>query len=95
MSVVNPEDKKEEQAILAIHTGNVNYNSFVAEILFHADACVSWENYAPIIGKSQWYESGIRADMALGEEAKSGVYDKYYDLNSKIVKEQVKVHGEK
>ena len=85
----------EKQAILAIHTSNVNYNSFVAEIVFHADACVSLENYVPYFGKNNWYESGIRADMALGEEAESGVYDRYYDLNSKIVKEQVKVHGEK
>ena len=84
----------EKQAILAIHTGNVNYNSFVAEIKFHANACVSWEKYFPLLGK-KWYSSTMRSDMGLDEEAESGVYDRYYNLNNKIVKEQEKIHGKK
>ena len=79
---------------LAIHTGNVNYNSVVAEIVFHADACVSWEKDIPIFGED-WYKRALRADMGLGEENISGVYGKYYDLESNIVKEQERVHGKK
>ena len=95
LSVVNPEAKKEEQAILAIHTSNANYNSFVAEIEAHAVWCEDWKKEIPIIGESLWYESAIRADMGLDEEVESGVFDQYYNLDSKMVKEQERVHGKK
>lgn len=80
----------EKKAILAITTGNVNYNSFVAEIEFHADACEDWKAFAP-----QWYEAAIHANMGLGEEIESSFYDKYYDLESDIVKAQEDAHGKK
>ncbi len=54
----------EKQALLAIHTGNVSYNSFVAEIKFHSDALVDWKATLPVIG-SEWYERAITAKMSL------------------------------
>ncbi len=32
--------------------------------------------------------------MGIGEEKESGFLDDYYDLNSKIVKEQIQYHGQ-
>ena len=40
------------------------------------------------------YERAIRADMAMGEEVESGITDKYYDLSSDIVQDQIQYHGE-
>lgn len=89
---------EEKYAILTAYTSNVSYNSFAAEVEFHSDALVDWKKYIPILGKSKWYESAIRADMAFGEEIESncgGGFDEYYDLDSKIVKMQAEIHGEK
>jgi len=83
----------EKQAILACFTADVTFNSFAAEVEFHADAIDSWIVGIPIIG-NQWYEAAIRADMAIGEEYESGFYDDYYDLNSSIVIAQATAHGE-
>lgn len=80
----------ERQAVLAITTSNVNQNSFVAEVQFHAQACDDWKAIIP-----KWYDAAIVADMGLGEEGESGYTDKYYDLNSEIVKAQEKAHGKK
>ncbi|MFV0364226.1 MAG: hypothetical protein ACK5LL_14235 [Suipraeoptans sp.] len=85
----------EKQAIMATHTGNVNYNSFVAEIQFHAEACESFQNDIPYFGRKLWYRSAMHADMDLGEELESGNYDEYYDLDSNMVKEQERIHGKK
>ena len=52
-----------------------------------------WKSDIPWLG-NKWYESAIRADMAIGEEYESGFYDEYYDLNSDLVKAQANAHGE-
>ncbi|MEX2803505.1 T7SS effector LXG polymorphic toxin [Streptococcus sp. H31] len=86
----------ERQAILAVSTGNVNYNSFAAEVEFHADAVDDWKSkfrYLPKLGA--WRESAIRADMGLGEENESGFYDRYYNLGDSSVRRQKEAHGEK
>lgn len=79
----------EKYAILATHTGNVTFNSFAAEVQFHADALDDW-----LANFSQYYEAALRADMAIGEEYESGLFDEYYDLNSDIVQAQIAEHGE-
>ncbi|MGT2883748.1 T7SS effector LXG polymorphic toxin [Streptococcus ferus] len=84
----------ERQAILAVSTGNVNYNSFAAEVEFHADAVDDWKSSVPFIG-SKWKESAIRADMGLGEENESGNFDRYYNLEDDSVERQKEEHGEK
>lgn len=83
----------EKQAILACFTANVTFNSFAAEVEFHADAINNWQSNIPILG-NEWYERAIRADMAIGEEYESGFYDEYYDLDSAIVRAQADAHGE-
>ena len=83
----------EKLAILATHTANVSFNSFAAEVEFHADAVNDWKSDVPIAGNI-WYEAAIRADMAIGEDAESGNYDKYYDLEGELVKAQAQIHGE-
>ena len=83
----------EKYAILSTHTADVNFNSFAAEVEFHAEAVNDWKSDIPWLG-NKWYESAIRADMAIGEEYESGFYDEYYDLNSDLVKAQANAHGE-
>lgn len=87
----NPTDI-ERRALLLLTTGNVNKNSFAAEIQFHARACESSNKDIPVVG-DKWYNSAFKSDNALGEERESGNFDKYYDLNSDSVKEQEKFHG--
>ena len=41
-----------------------------------------------------YYEAALRADMAVGEEYESGLFDEYYDLDSDIVQDQIDEHGE-
>ena len=79
----------EKYAILATHTANVTFNSFAAEVQAHA-AFV--EN--PTVEAFGYYENALRADMAIGEEDESGMFDEYYDLNSNIVQTQIQYHGE-
>lgn len=78
---------------MACFTADVTFNSFAAEVEFHADAIHSWQNQIPYLG-NKWYEAAIRADMAVGEEAESGYYDEYYDLNGSLVNAQINAHGE-
>lgn len=55
---------------------------------------MDWKSkFSGVPGLKKWYNSAIRADMAIGEEYESGYYDKYYDLDSDMVQEQVKYHG--
>ena len=79
----------EKQAILACFTADVTFNSFAAEVEFHAEAVDDWKSVF-----DRWYDAAIRADMSIGEEYESGFYDEYYDLNSDIVKGQANAHGE-
>ena len=83
----------EKQAILCCFCGNETFNSFAAEVLFHADAIYSWRSDVPILG-DKWYGAAIRADMCVGEEYESGFYDDYYDLSSDLVQDQITEHGE-
>ena len=83
----------EKQAILTCFTGNVTFNSFAAEVQFHAEALYDWKADIPFIG-NEWYSRALRADMAIGEEYESGQYDEYYDLESDIVQDQIAIHGE-
>lgn len=81
----------EKYAILMTHTANVNFNSFAAEVVFHARALLDAFSIFP-----SYYKRAIPADMAIGEEYKVagiGVFDDYYDLNSALVQEQVNIHG--
>ena len=91
----------EKYAILAMFAANVNFNSFAAEVEFHADALYDWKSGIKdwvLIGifpsADKWYNAAIRADMAIGEDSESGFYDQYYDLESDLVKNQAEVHGE-
>ena len=79
----------EKQAILACFTADVTFNSFAAEVEFHADAIDDWKSIF-----DKWYNAAIRADMSIGEEYESGFYDDYYDLDGTLVKNQIAAHGE-
>lgn len=79
----------EKQAILACFTADVTFNSFAAEVEFHAEAVDDWKKVF-----DKWYDAAIRADMSVGEEYESGFYDVYYDLDSSIVNAQAAAHGE-
>lgn len=92
ISNVNSLTLYEKQAILACFTADVTFNSFAAEVQYHADAVFNWKKDIPWIGNI-WYEAALRADMAIGEEVESGYTDVYYDLNSDIVKSQISIHG--
>ena len=83
--------------MLAFHTGNLSLNSFAAEIKFHADALVKWEARIPCIGKRYWYPAALRADMQFGPEARlySILLCPYYHPGSRLLREQVALHGEK
>ncbi len=74
-----------------MHTSNVTFNSFAAEVLFHADKLESWWNSIPF---AEVYEMAVRADMAIGEDKESGYSEIYYNLNSSIVQEQIQYHDE-
>lgn len=79
----------EKYAILMSHTANVTFNSFAAEVVFHADALEHF--WAQV---NEYYNSALRADISLGEEYESGFWDQYYDLNDELVQQQIKYHGE-
>ena len=90
ITVRNPDNLTmyEKYVILATHTGNVTFNSFAAEVQFHADALDDFLANFP-----QYYEAALRADMAIGEEYESGFFDGYYDLDGDLVKKQIQYHG--
>ena len=71
-------------------TANVTFNSFAAEVWFHADALTDWLSIL-----DSYYSKALRADMAIGEDNESGIFDRYYDLNSDMVKAQIAIHGER
>lgn len=79
----------EEQAILSCFTANVTFNSFAAEVQFHAAAI-----YSQLAVFEDWYKAAIRADMAIGEDFESGFSDQYYNLDSESVQAQINEHGE-
>ena len=80
----------EKYAILMTHTANITFNSFVAEVEFHADMLKNVLSLYPDI-----YKAAIRSDMAIGEEYEGDPFDDvYYDLESDAVQEQIQYHGE-
>ena len=69
------------------HTGNVTFNSFAAEVLYHADRLD-----ALLFDE---YKSALRADMTVCVSDYDGsIGDNYYDLNSSYVQDQIIHHGE-
>ncbi len=79
----------EKAAILMLHTNNVTFNSFAAEVKFHSDKLAGLLSIL-----SPYYNHALRADMGIGEEYESGFFDKYYGLESSMIQEQIRYHGE-
>ena len=97
--IEDPHNPTEEEryCLLISHTGNLSLNSFAAEVKFHADALTAWESHLPVIGKSRWYASAIRADMQLEADQwlRSKLFSPYYDENSRLDRRQAQLHGKK
>ena len=97
LTVADPQAPTQEETlcVLAAHTGNLSLNSFAAEIQFHAKALVQWENRIPFVGKSIWYRAAVRADMQVAREYRlvNLLFAPYYRPNSRLMKQQQKIHG--
>lgn len=88
-------DYYEKKAILSAYTADISFNMFAAEVQAHADFLDDFmSNFSGVPGLNKWYRSALRADMAIGEEYESGMFDDYYDPNDSRVKKQAKEHGE-
>lgn len=87
----------ERYAVLAVHTGNLTFNSFAAEVKFHADALIAWQKKIPILGKRWWYASAIRADMQVEPEEliRKTFFSGYYKEDGPTVELQASIHGRK
>ena len=99
ISVLDPTHPtaEEEYCLLITHTGDPDFNSFAAEVEFHAAALVSPMGRIPVLGKTKWYASAIRADMQLETDGwfRSTFFSPYFDRRSRIVRRQAKIHGKK
>lgn len=87
----------EKYVLLICFCSNLNINSFVAEIKYHSDALTNWKSYIPFIGKKYWYLRALRADIVINEQnevVKKIGFGRYYNLNSRIVENQKKMHGD-
>ncbi|MDO5400588.1 MAG: hypothetical protein Q4F17_06365 [Eubacteriales bacterium] len=83
----------EQYAILATHTANLSYNSFAAEVCFHARFLTGLARLPiPLLGRSV-YDSAIRADMTIDEGELVGPTP-YYHPNSRLMRRQRRFHGE-
>lgn len=83
---------QEKYAILATHTANTSFNSFAAEVRFHALFLTGLARIPiPGLGRSP-YDSAIRADMSIGDSELRGP-EPYYNPESRLMREQQKVHG--
>lgn len=83
--------RQEKLAILATHTGNVSFHSFAAEVRYHARFLVWYAKIPlPFLGGSA-YASAVRADMTIADKEFEGPAP-YYNLNSRLVKEQMRCH---
>ena len=70
------------------HAGNVTFNSFAAEVVYHADLL---EESTPNL----MYNSALRADMTVCVSDYDGTIGyKYYNLDSSYVQDQINYHGE-
>lgn len=81
--------KFEKYTILILFTADVTFNSFAAEVKFHADAL---DDFFALADK--YYFATLRADMATDMKVINGYFDEYYNLNSSLVQEQIQYHGE-
>lgn len=80
----------EKYAILITHTATATFNSFAAEVQYHADAVDDFFANYP-----EFYLKAIRADMNISSTlTASAWFDGYYNLDSDIVRTQANVHGE-
>ena len=87
---MNHLNRYEKLAILATHTGNVSVHSFAAEVRYHAMFLTKLAKIRlPFAGSP--YASAVRADMSIGDKEFQGPAP-YYDLSSKLVKEQMDNH---
>lgn len=97
LRIADPTAPTEAEAccILAAHTGNLSFNSFAAEIQFHADALTKWESHIPFVGKTVWYRAAVRADMMVSREYRiiNLLFAPYYRANSQLMKQQQAIHG--
>ena len=84
----------EAAAILATHTGNTSPYSFAAEVEYHARFLTPLAKIKiPFWGRSV-YASAIRADMSVGDAEFQGPTP-FYQAESRIVKRQYALHGDK
>ena len=84
----------EKAAILATHTANTSVYSFAAELEYHAKFLMPILRIKlPFFGKSI-YESAIRADMTIDDGEFEGPAP-FHRHDSKIVKRQIALHGNK
>ena len=86
--------RQEMLAILAAHTADVSFQSFAAEVQYHARFLTPLARIPiPFLGKSI-YDSAIRADMTIDDCELEGPAP-FHNLNSRWVRRQVKCHPEK
>ena len=86
--------EEEKAAILATHTANTSIYSFAAEVEYHARFLMPILRIRlPFFGKSI-YESAIRADMTIDDGEFEGPAP-FHRHDSKIVKRQIALHGNK
>ena len=83
----------EKCAILATHTANTSFNSFAAEVVFHAEFLNPIAKLrVPFFGSA--YSKAIRADMTVSSGGFNGPTP-YYNEKSALFQEQIKYHGKK
>ena len=86
--------RQEMLAILAAHTADVSFQSFAAEVQYHACFLTPLARIPiPFLGHSI-YDSAIRADMTIDDCELEGPAP-FHNLNSRWVRRQVKCHPEK
>lgn len=84
---------QEELAMLATHTGNTSFQSFAAEVCFHAKFLV-WPAKLRLPFFGSVYASAVRADMSVKDRELQGPQP-YYRSNSRLMKQQLRYHGRK
>lgn len=77
----------ERQCLLITHSGNPSYNSFAAEVYYHADKCGTAK--IPFV-----YNSAKKADMGADEEKDDITDNSYINYNGKYVKQQRDLFGD-
>lgn len=73
---------------MSAYTADTSFNMFAAEVQAHA------EYLEDTLSIFDWfYSRALRADMGIGEEYESGMFDSYYDPNDSRVVAQANAHG--